>query len=88
MIFSFHNCKGLHRGSNSDRSYYSWNCFKLLIVNEEKDLEVSTSRNLKPDKHSSEVAKIANKLIAYIRRAFELKSEEVVLKQFDELVRS
>ncbi len=57
-------------------------------VNEEKGLGVIISNDLKSAKHCSEVVKTANKLIGFIGRTFEFKTEKVVLTLFNILVRS
>ena len=48
---------------------------------------VTISNDLKPGKHCSEVVKTANKLIGFIGRTFEFKSDKVVLTLFNALVR-
>ncbi len=42
-------------------------------VHAEKDLRVTISSDLKPNKHCSEVIKTANKLVNFIGRTFEFK---------------
>ena len=49
---------------------------ELSKVNHEKDLEVTISNDLKPDKHCSDAIKTANKLVGFIGRTFEYKSEK------------
>ena len=87
MSYNVNKCKILHIGSSNDRSNYSMNGTELLKVNEEKDLGVNISNDLKPGKHCSEVVKTANKLIGFIGRTFEFKSDKVVLTLFNALVR-
>ena len=87
MSYNVNKCNVLHIGSSNDRSNYSMNGTELLKVNEEKDLGVTTSNDLKPGKHCSEVVKTANKLIGFIGRTFEFKSDKVVLTLFNALVR-
>ena len=52
------------------------NVFELSKVNHEKDLGVTISNDLKPSKHCSDVVKTANKVVGFIGRTFEYKSEE------------
>ena len=87
MTFNLNKCKVLHIGNNNDRHNYSMNGIELLKVNEEKDLGVTISSDLKPGKHCTEVVKTANKLIGFIGRTFEFKSEKVILTLFNALVR-
>ena len=55
-------------------------------VSHEKDLEVTISNDLKPCKHCSDVVKTANKLVGFIRRTFEYKSEKVIHTLYNALV--
>ena len=63
------------------------NGFELSKVNHEKNLGIIISNDLKPDKHCSDVVKRANKLVGFIGRAFEYKSEKVILTLYYALVR-
>ena len=59
---------------------------ELSKVNHEKDLGVTISNDLKPNKHCSDVKK-TNKLVGFIGRTFEYKSEKVILTLYNVLVR-
>ena len=48
-------------------------------VNHGKDLRLTISDDLKPSKHYSDVIKTTNKLVGFIGRTFEYKSEKVIL---------
>ena len=87
MKFNVDKCKVLHIGSSNDRVQYEMNGQILEAVNKEKDLGVMISSDLKPSQHCSEVVKTANKLVGFIGRAFENKSETVLLKLYNSLVR-
>ena len=53
-----------------------------------KDLGITIiSNHLKPSKHYSDVVKKTNKLVTFIGRTFEYKSEKVILTRFNALVR-
>ena len=49
---------------------------ELTKVSHEIDLGITISNDLKPDKHSSDVFKTANKLVGFIGRDFAYKSEK------------
>ena len=49
---------------------------QLKNVVKEKDLGVIISTDLKPNLHCAEIVKTANKLVSFIGRAFEFKSEK------------
>ena len=87
MSYNVNKCKVLHIGSSNDCSNYSMNGVELCKVSEEKDLGVTISKDLKPEKHCSEVVKTANKLIGFIGRTFQFKSDKVILSLYNALVR-
>ncbi len=55
------------------------NGVELSVTNTEKDLGVMISDDLKPNNQCSKVVKTANKLVGFIGRTFEHKSEKVIL---------
>ena len=87
MTYNIDKCKVLHIGSNNNHTSYSMNNTEITKVNEEKDLGVIICNDLKPGKHCTEVVKTANKLVGFIGRTFEFKSEKVILTLFNALVR-
>ncbi len=66
----------MHIGNSNDYVNYTLNGSDLTKVNQEKDLEIIISNDLKPEKHISEAVKAVNKLTGFIRRVFEYKSEK------------
>ena len=87
MNFNTDKCKVLHIGNNNDHANYSLNGVQLSKVDQEKDLGVIISSDLKPQKHCKEVIKTANKLMGFIGRTFEYKSEKVIRTLYNSLVR-
>ena len=87
MQFNVEKCKVLHIGSNNNMQQYSMNGQQLSAVKKEKDLGVLVTDDLKPSQHCSQVVKTANKLVGFIGRVFENKSEKVILKLYNSLVR-
>ncbi len=57
------------------------------MTNTEKDLGVMISDDLKPSNQCSKAIKTANKLVRFIGRTFEHKSEKVNLTLYNSLVR-
>ena len=51
-----------------------------------KKTGITISNDLKPDKHCSDVVKKANKLVGFISRTFDYKSEKVILTLYNALV--
>ena len=62
----------LHISSNNQFTKYTMNCSELFKVNHEKDLGVTISNDLKPDKHCSDVKK--NKRTNWSASSVELLS--------------
>ncbi len=67
MAYNANMCKVLHTGSNNNRAKYSINATNIPKINEEKDMGVTISSDLKPAKNYFEFFKTANKLIDFIR---------------------
>ena len=75
MKFNDDKCKVLHISNNNQYTKYTMNGSELFKVGHEKDSEVTISNDFEPDKHCSDV-KTANKLVGFIRRTFQHKSEK------------
>ena len=87
MFFNVDKCKVLHIGNSNVQATYTINGVQLASVEQERDLGVVISKDLKPSKQVSEVVKTANKLIGFIGRAFEFRTEEIILNLYNALVR-
>ena len=87
MKFNIEKCKVMHIGINNDNVKYLMNGVELLVTNTETDLGVMISDDLKPSNQCSKVVKTANKLVGFIGRTFEHKSEKVILTLYNSLVR-
>ena len=87
MFFNVDKCKVLHIGNRNVQANYTMNGIQLAKVEQEKDLGVVISNDLKPSKQCSEVVKTANKLIGFIGRSFEFRTEEIILSLYNALVR-
>ena len=64
------------------------NGIQLAKFEQEKDLSVVILSDLKSSKQCSEVVKTANKMIEFIGRSFEFRTEESILNLYNALVRS
>ena len=87
MFFNIDKCKVLHIGNRNVQANYTMNGKQLAKVEQEKDLGVVISSDLKPSKQCSEVVITANKLIGFIGRSFEFRTEEIILNLYNSLVR-
>ena len=79
MKFNIEKCKVLHIGSNNVQANYTMNNVPLSSAEKEKDLGVIVTKDLKPSQHCTQTVKTANKLVGFIGRTFEFKSEKVIL---------
>jgi len=62
-------------------------CKKLETVDEEKDLGVIVSKDLKRDKQCSQAVKKANRMLAVIKRNYSDRSKETIMPLYKSLVR-
>ncbi len=77
MKFNVEKCKVMHIGINNDNVKYLMNGVELSVTNTENDLGVMISNDLKSSNQCSKVVKTANKLVGFIGRTFEHKSEKL-----------
>ncbi len=77
----------MHIGISNDNVDYLMNRVELSVTNNEKDLGVMISDDLKPSNQCSKAVKTANKLVGFIGRTFEHKSEKVILALYNSSVR-
>ena len=78
VFFNDDKCKVLQIGNRNVQANYTMNGKQLAKV---------ISSDLKPSKQCSEVVKTANKLIGFIGRSFEFRTEEIILNLYNTLVR-
>ncbi len=69
----------MHIGIHNDNVKYLMNEVELSVTNTETDLGLMISDDLKSCNQCSKVVKTANKLVGFIGRTFEHKSEKVIL---------
>ena len=87
MNFNLEKCHFLHVGSSNSQTNCSMNNVQLTNVVKEKYLGVMVSNDLKPELQCAEVVKTANKVVIFIGRAFEFKSEKIIITLYNSLVR-
>ncbi len=87
MSFSVHRWKVIHFGSiNSNHTYYMHGTY-LHVLQEESDLGVTISSDLKHADHCKEAYNKANTMFGFISRNFEYKTPEVMLSFYNSMVR-
>ncbi len=77
----------MHTSISNGNVKYLMNEVELSVTNTETDLGVMISNNLKSSNQYSKAVKTANKLVGFIGRTFEHKSEKVILTLYNSLVR-
>ena len=87
MPFNGGKCKVMHIGDRNTQSNYSLLDNNIESVDQEEDLGVIISKDLKFTKQSIKVEKKTQKLIGYIKRQFKYRNKETVLQLYTSLVR-
>ena len=87
MPFNSEKCKVLHIGDRNPQENYSLLGKEVNSVEQEEDLGIIISKDLKFTRQCIKVEKKAQKLIGYIKRQFKYRNKEVVLQLYTSLVR-
>ena len=87
MPFNCGKCKVMHIGDRNPQANYSLQGSEIQSVDQEEDLGIIISKDLKFTKQSIKVEKKAQKLIGYIKRQFKYRNKEIVLQLYTALVR-
>ena len=87
MDFNSKKCKVLHLGYSNKEFHYDMNGEWLPSVDQEKDLGVVISSNLKVADQCLEARNKANKMLGIISRNVVYKSKEVISKLYNSYVR-
>ncbi len=77
MKFNVEKCIVMRCSINDANVEYLMNGVELSMTNTENDLGVMISDDLKSSNQCSKVVKTANKLVGFIGRTFEHKSEKL-----------
>ena len=87
MAFHPDKCKVLHLGHNNSKRQYFINGIEITKVEEEKDLGIIISEDLKPKKHIAKIVKRANRLLGMIRRTITSKTKTNIMNLYKTLIR-
>ena len=87
MTFNAKKCKIMHCGRNNPKAKYNMNGVELAEVNNEKDIGITVSSNLKPSKHCEEAANRARAVLGQISRCFHYRDRKVFLRLYIQYVR-
>ena len=87
MKFNIDKCKVIKMGSSIETASYKLNNIDIVESHCERDLGVLISSDLKPREQCIAVRNKANKILGFISRSVNNRSEEVILKLYLALVR-
>jgi hypothetical protein len=86
MSFNYDKCKVMHIGTNNVKYNYLMLGRQLKITDEERDLGIKITSNLKWTKHCIEIENKCNRILGYIKRTFNYKNKEIVINLYKSLV--
>ena len=87
MPFNLDKCKVMHIGHKNKNEKYELLGKEINSVQQEKDLGVIITSDLKSSKQCTEVVKKAQKLLGYIKRQFRTRKKDTILTLYNSLVR-
>jgi hypothetical protein len=83
--FNVKKCKVMHLGNNTEQEYYM-NGHKLEVTEEERDIGVIVSKNLKPASQCKKAARTAQTVLSQISRAFHYRDRHVFIRLYVQYV--
>ena len=87
MKFNLAKCHVLHLGNRNQEYIYSLGGETLTSVEEERDIGVIITSNLKPAKHCEKAACTANRVLSQVLRAFSYRDKNVLPQIYKTYVR-
>ena len=87
MAFNLDKCKIMHIGHKNKNEKYELLGKEIESVQQEKDLGVVITNDLKSSNQCIEAVKKAQKLLGYIKRQFRTRNKETILTLYNALVR-
>ena len=87
MNFNIDKCAVMHIGHNNFQHNYTMANQQLIATEEQRNLGITITRDLKWQKHTEKSCKTANRVLGFIARNFNYKSTELMLPLYKSLVR-
>jgi len=87
MEFNISKCKVMHIGRNNPKHQYTMKGHLLVTTEEEKDVGVRMTCNLKPSAQCAAAAKTARTVLAQIGRSFHYRDRHIFVKLYKQYVR-
>ncbi len=82
MAFNTKKCKVMHIGKHNPRHQYTMGGHVLDTTEEERDIGVQMSSNLKPGGQCGKAAMTANRVLGQVSRAFHYRDKETFVKVY------
>jgi ribonucleases P/MRP protein subunit RPP40 len=87
MAFNYKKCKVMHVGKNNPNYEYSMGGTLLSTTEEEIDVGVTISKNLKPSAQCTKAAGTATSVLNQLRRNFHYRDRHTFIKLYKQYVR-
>ncbi len=87
MQFNVEKCKVMHVGRHNPQYEYFMKGKKLATTEEEKDVGVYVTKNLKPSTHCHRVATKASAVLNQLRKNFHYRDKRTFIKLYVQYVR-
>ena len=87
MAFNTKKCKVMHISPKNPRHKYKMNGEELMVTEEERDIGVTVTSNLKPRAQCSKAARTAQSVLGQISRAFHYRDRHVFVRLYVQYVR-
>ena len=87
MAFNVAKCHVMHVGQNNPRHKYHMQGEALKTTEEERDIGVTVTVNLKPSRQCQKAAQTAHTVLAQILRAFHYRDRHVYISLYKQYVR-
>ena len=87
MNFNIDKCARMHVGHNNIQHNYTMANQQLITTEEQRDLGITITRDLKWQKQTEKSCKTANRVLGFIAPNFNYKSTELMLPLYKFIVR-
>ncbi len=80
MFFNIEKCHVMHLGNNNPHYTYTLGSSQLASIEEEKDIGVTITNNLKPSRHCKKAARTANGVLSQFLGTFSFRDKKCCLR--------
>ena len=87
MSFNTDKCKILHVGRNNPAYSYSMNGIPLVVTEQERDIGVIISNNLRPSAQCAEAVRRASGILTQVSRSFLYRDKKIFLQLYKQFIR-